>query len=232
MKAKKKILKKENLLLYAITDRRWLSITKNGNKRKPVLTLEEQVELSIKAGVTMLQLREKDIKDDEFLKEAISIKKICNQYNIPLIINDNIEVAKAISADGVHLGQADLKKSEKWKDIKDELIIGISASNVNEAKIAEENGADYLGVGDIFGTLTKDNARHISVDILKDICNSVSIPVIAIGGINSNNIKELTYSNISGVAVISAIFSEEDINYATKNLRRRLDNMILQKKEK
>lgn len=232
MKAKKKILKKENLLLYAITDRRWLSITKNGNKRKPVMTLEEQVEISIKAGITMLQLREKDIKDDEFLKEAISIKKICNQYKIPLIINDNIEVAKAISADGVHLGQADLKKSEKWKDIKDELIIGISASNVNEAKIAEENGADYLGVGDIFGTLTKDNARHISVDTLKDICNSVSIPVIAIGGVDSNNIKELTYSNISGVAVISAIFSEEDINYATKNLRRRLDNMILQKKEK
>lgn len=232
MKAKKKILKKENLLLYAITDRRWLSITKKGNKRKPVMTLEEQVEISIKAGITMLQLREKDINYDEFLKEAISIKKICNQYNIPLIINDNIEVAKAISADGVHLGQADLKKSEKWKDIKDELIIGISASNVNEAKIAEENGADYLGVGDIFGTLTKDNARHISVDILKDICNSVSIPVIAIGGIDSNNIKELTYSNISGVAVISAIFSEEDISLATLNLRRKVEDMILLKKEK
>lgn len=232
MKAKKKILKKENLLLYAITDRRWLSITKSGNKRKPVMTLEEQVELSIKAGVTMLQLREKDIKDDEFLKEAISIKKICNQYNIPLIINDNIEVAKAISADGVHLGQADLKKSEKWKDVKDELIIGISASNVNEAKIAEENGADYLGVGDIFGTLTKYNARHISVDILKDISNSVSIPVIAIGGIDSNNIEKLATSNISGVAVISAIFSEEDISLATLNLRRKAENLILQKKEK
>lgn len=232
MKAKKKILKKENLLLYAITDGRWLSITKNGNKRKPVMTLEEQVELSIKAGVTMLQLREKDIKDDEFLKEAISIKKICNQYNIPLIINDNIEVAKAISADGVHLGQADLKKSEKWKDLKDELIIGISSSNVKEAKLAEKNGADYLGVGDVFGTHTKDNARHISVDILKEISNSVSIPVIAIGGVDSNNIKELASSNISGVAVISAIFSEEDISLATLNLRRKVEDMILLKKEK
>jgi thiamine-phosphate pyrophosphorylase len=199
---------KNSMLLYAVTDRSWL----NGD------TLENQVETALNNGVTFLQLREKNIEFDEFVKLGKKIKTIADKTNVPFVINDNIDVAIAVDANGVHLGQDDMPADKAREILGNDKIIGISVQTVHDALIAEKGGADYLGVGAVFSTSTKLDAADISFETLKEICNAVSIPVVAIGGINANNILKLKGSGIDGVAVVSAIFAQKDIANATKQL--------------
>lgn len=201
-------LNKEDLLLYAVTDRTWLK----GRELKAV------VEEAIEGGTTFLQLREKDLTFKDFVQEAKEIKKITDKHKIPFVINDNVDVALAVDADGVHIGQSDEELSAARKKLGNDKIIGVSAHNVEEAMNAEANGADYLGVGAMFGTTSKDDAVPVTMDELENICNAVSIPVVAIGGISKENILKLKGTNISGVAVISAIFAKKNIKEASSEL--------------
>ena len=196
------------MLVYAVTDRAWL----NGK------TLEEQVEKAIQGGATLIQLREKQLHYDDFLEQAIKIKKITAQYHIPFIINDNVEIALAVDADGVHVGQKDMQANMVRKKLGENKIIGVSVQTLEQALSAEKNGADYLGVGAIFSTSTKQDASEVSFETLQNICKAVSIPVVAIGGINIKNIAKLKNSGIDGVAVVSAIFAQKDITKATQEL--------------
>ena len=207
---------KKSLLLYAVTDRTWL----NGK------TLYEQVEKAIKGGVTFVQLREKELDDVAFLKEAFEIKKLCRQYNVPFIINDNVEIARKINADGVHVGQSDMKAGNVRTILGEDKILGVSAQTVEQALLAEKEGADYLGVGAVFPTGSKMDADDVSYETLKEICSAVSIPVVAIGGIGAGNVLKLENSGISGIAVISAIFAAEDIEKATKNLKELTEEVV------
>lgn len=208
--------KKEDLLLYAVTDRSWL-----GDE-----SLYSQVEKAIKGGATFIQLREKQLDIENFKQEAIKIKSICNKYDVPFVINDNVDIALEIDADGVHVGQSDMEAGSVRKKLGADKIIGVSASNVEQALLAEKNGADYLGVGAVFPTSSKDDAAEVSKSMLKDICNAVHIPVIAIGGITRDNIMELRGSGIVGVAVISAIFAKPDIVEATRDLKEQIMETI------
>lgn len=192
---------KNDLLLYIVTDRTWL----NGD------TLSSHVEKAILGGATFVQIREKDIKIEEFVNISKEIKKITDKYNIPLVINDNIEVAKKINADGVHVGQSDINAKECREILGSDKILGVSVQTVNQAILAQESGADYIGVGAVFKTQTKSNADNVSLDELKNICDAVSIPVVAIGGINKKNIDKLIGVKICGVALVSEIFSAKDI---------------------
>lgn len=196
------------MLLYAVTDRTWLGTT----------SLFEQVEASIKAGVTFVQLREKELSFEEFTAEAVKMKAITDKYNIPFVINDNIQVALACGADGIHVGQSDMQANDVRAIIGNDKILGVSVQTVEQAVLAEKNGADYLGVGAVFSTSTKLDADSVSFDTLKKICSSVSIPVVAIGGINRENVLKLKGSGVDGIAVISAIFAQPDIYSATKEL--------------
>lgn len=189
---------REKLKVYAITDRKWL----NGR------SLENAVEIVLKAGIKTIQLREKNLSDDELLKEAVSLKKISDKYDAIFIVNDNVEVAKKADASGVHIGQSDMGIIEARKILGSEKIIGVSVQTVDEAVLAEKNGADYLGVGSIFSTTSKDDAIRVSIETLKSICNTVKIPVVAIGGINETNVDLLRGSGIAGVAMISGIWSQ------------------------
>lgn len=201
-------LDKGDILLYGVTDSRWTT-----NK-----TLEEQVEEAIIGGATCIQLREKELNDEEFIKKAFKIKEVCKKYNIPLFINDNVKIAIKCNSEGVHIGQSDMNVVEVRKLVGDEMIIGVSATNLEEALIAEEQGADYLGVGTMFTTNVKDDAIAVSIDELTEICNRVSIPVCAIGGIILENMEELKNSRVDGFAIVSAIFSKDNITEATKKL--------------
>lgn len=200
-------MKNFDLSLYLCTDR---NLT-NGK------TLENCVESAIKGGVTAVQVREKNCSDLKFFQVAISMKKITEKYKIPLIINDRVDIALAVNADGVHIGQDDLP-CEVVKKIVGEKIIGVSVSTVEQALNAEKFGADYLGVGAIFPTSTKDDANAVSIEALKKICDSVKIPVVAIGGINLSNLSELKATNIAGVAVVSAIISAENPEITAKEM--------------
>lgn len=200
---------KKDLLLYAVTDRHWL----NGE------TLYSQVEKALKGGATFIQLREKKLDEGSFLEEAKEIQKLCKEYNVPFVINDNVEIAKKINADGVHVGQSDMEAQNVREILGDDKIIGVSAQTVEQALLAEKHGADYLGVGAVFKTGSKDDAEEVSHDELERICKAVSIPVIAIGGITHDNVKELAGRGIVGIAVISAIFAQKDIENATKELK-------------
>ncbi|MGN0194163.1 MAG: thiamine phosphate synthase [Pseudoramibacter sp.] len=199
----------EDLRLYAITDRRWLG----GRK------LSDDVEAVLKGGATMLQLREKDLDTADFRQEAAVIKDICAAYRVPFIVNDNVDIAKAIGADGVHVGQSDMAAMDVRARLGEDKIIGVSASTVEEALEAEREGADYLGVGAVFPTGSKDDASAVSRDTLKAICEAVAIPVVAIGGITKDNLPTLSGSGICGVAVISALFAQADPFQAAKTLR-------------
>ncbi|MBP2058759.1 thiamine-phosphate pyrophosphorylase [Lactobacillus colini] len=201
-------LNKKDLLLYAVTDRHWV-----GKQ-----TLFEQVEEAIQNGATLIQLREKHLDEANFLKEAIAMRELCHRYGVPFIVNDNVEVALRSHADGVHVGQDDMAARDVRRLIGDEMILGVSAHNVQEAKAAQDNGADYLGVGAIFTTATKKDATAVSLSALKEIVANVDIPVVAIGGINENNILQLKNTRVAGVSIISAIFGAEDIGSASKNL--------------
>lgn len=207
---------KKTLKLYAITDRTWLD-----NR-----TLYEDVEKALKGGVTLLQLREKNMSTDDFINSAKEIKSLCEMYNIPLIINDNVEVAKAINADGVHIGQDDTTVYEARKILGTNKIIGVTAKTVEQAQKAEKDGADYLGSGAIFGTTTKNDAKKMDINTLKNITNSVNIPVVAIGGIDSNNILKLKNTGIVGTAIVSGIFAQDDIEKATKDLYEKIGEII------
>lgn len=200
---------KKDLLLYAVTDRSWL-----GEQ-----TLYEQVEEALKGGATFVQLREKELDDDSFLAEAIEIQELCKRYNVPFVINDNVEIARKMNADGVHVGQSDMEAGNVRALLGEDKILGVSAQTVEQAILAEARGADYLGVGAVFHTGSKDDADDVSHETLKAICKAVSIPVVAIGGIGKHNVLELSGSGICGIAVISAIFAAEDIRGATAELK-------------
>ena len=204
------------MLLYAITDRAWLGDN----------SLGEQVEQAIKAGVTIVQLREKHLDFEAFVKQAKEIKKVTDRYKIPFIINDNIEVALACNADGIHVGQSDMTAGNVRSLIGEDKILGVSAQTVEQAILAEKNGADYLGVGAMFSTSTKLDADAVTFDTLKAICTAVSIPVVAIGGIGEHNILKLKGSGIEGVAVVSAIFAQTDIFAATERLTALANEMV------
>ena len=207
---------KKSLLLYAVTDRTWL----DGE------TLYEQVEKAIKGGVTFVQLREKILDEENFLTEALEIQKLCRTYNIPFVVNDNVEIARTINADGVHVGQSDMKAGNVRAILGEDKILGVSAQTVEQALLAEKEGADYLGVGAVFPTGSKADAEDVSFDTLKEICSAVSIPVVAIGGIGAGNVSKLANSGVSGIAVISAIFAAEDIESATKNLKELTEKVV------
>ncbi len=207
---------KEDLLLYGVTDRSWLKEE----------TLYQQVEKALKGGATFIQLREKKLDQESFLNEAKELKELCRAYKVPFVINDNVEIALAIDADGVHVGQSDMEALDVRKRLGEDKIIGVSAQTVEQALLAEEHGADYLGVGAVFPTGSKDDADDVSRDTLKAICDAVSIPVIAIGGISEENVAELSGSGICGIAVISAIFARPDIESAARELRERTLAML------
>ena len=199
----KKILK-----LYAVTDRTHL----NGK------TLVEAIELAIQGGVTCVQLREKNISYNEYISKAVEIREICHKYNVPLIINDNYRVALASGADGVHVGIEDTAVSEIRKNVGDNFIIGATAKTIEQAQKAQKDGSDYLGVGAVFPSPTKTNAIRITPEKLTEICKSISIPVVAIGGINLENVHLIKNCGQSGIAVVSALFSQDDIKESAERL--------------
>ena len=207
---------RKDLLLYGVTDRGWL----NGD------TLYNQVEKALKGGVTFIQLREKNLDEASFLDEARQIKQLCEKYRVPFVINDNVEIAAAIDADGVHVGQRDMEAGDVRARLGKDKIIGVSAQTVEQALLAEKRGADYLGVGAVFHTGSKADAEDVSHDTLKEICHAVKIPVIAIGGIGKENVMQLAGSGICGVAVISAIFAQTDITKATQELKEKTMEMV------
>ena len=209
-------LDKKYMQLYAVTDRAW-----TGNK-----TLYEQIKEALEHGVTCVQLREKNLDEASFIEEAKKISVLCRQYNTPFIVNDNVNVAIASNADGIHIGQEDMGLKDVRKIVGENMIIGISAHTVEEAKFAQENGANYIGIGAVFETSTKNDVDVIPYEKVKSICDAVDIPKVAIGGINAENILKLKGSGIDGVAVVSAIFGAKDIGKATKELYTLSNNLI------
>ena len=200
---------RKGMLLYAVTDRCWL---KEGER---LLSVCEDV---LANGATFLQIREKDLDAGSFEAEAASLKALCARYAVPYVVNDSVEIALAIGADGVHVGQSDIKGRDIRSLIGPDKILGISAGTVEEAIAAEKAGADYIGAGAVFGTSTKKNARNLTVEKLREIANAVSIPVVAIGGISARNLMELRGSGVDGVAVVSAIFGADNPGKATAEL--------------
>ena len=191
---------RQAMLLYGITDRSWL---------KPGEKLSDVCREILEHGVTFLQLREKELDQEAFLKEAEELKELCARFGVPFVVNDSVETAVQAGADGVHVGQSDIKGRNIRAMIGPDRILGISAGTVEEARAAEKAGADYIGVGAVFGTSTKKDARNLSVEKLREISASVSIPVVAIGGINRSNVGELSGSDVDGIAIISALFGAE-----------------------
>lgn len=200
---------RRSMLLYAVTDRMWL---KEGQ------SLTQVCRSVLENGATFLQIREKDLDENAFEKESQELKALCAQYGVPFVVNDSVEIAMDIDADGVHVGQSDIKGRDIRAIIGPDKILGISAGTVEQAVAAEKAGADYIGVGAVFTTSTKKNAKNLSQETLREIRNSVSIPVVAIGGISAGNILELCGSGVDGVAVVSAIFGAEDPGKATAQL--------------
>lgn len=207
---------KKDLLLYAVTDRRWL-----GGRR-----LADQVEEALKGGVTFVQLREKDLDEERFLEEAKEIKELCRRYQVPFVINDNVDIAQAVDADGVHVGQSDMEAGDVRARLGQDKIIGVSAQTVEQALLAESRGADYLGVGAVFATGSKADASEVDHETVKAICQAVHIPVIAIGGIIRENVGALAGTGVCGAAVISAIFAQEDVEEETRKLKEAVRCMV------
>ncbi len=202
--------------LYAVTDRSWL-----GEK-----SFVSEVEAILAAGATFLQLREKNLDDAAFLAEARALKALAARYQVPFVVNDSVPIALSIEADGVHVGQSDIKGRDLRALLGPDKILGVSANTVETAVTAEQSGADYIGVGAVFGTTTKHDAQNITVETLLEIRRAVSIPIVAIGGVNSGNIERLAGSGIDGVAVISAIFAAPDVAEATRRLRALSDKLF------
>lgn len=200
-------IEKRSLKLYAVTDRRWL---KEGE------TLSKPVEDLLKAGVTCVQLREKNAEEELFLQEARELQQLCVRYGVPLIINDRPDIAKAVQAAGVHVGLSDMAVERARALLGEDFIIGSSAHNVQEAKAAEAAGADYIGCGAVFGSETKKDVITLSVEELRNICQAVKIPVVAIGGITLENVSKLIGTGIAGTAVVSGLFAQENKEEAVK----------------
>lgn len=207
---------KKHMLLYAVTDRAW-----TGER-----TLYQQVEAALKGGVTCVQLREKDMDDAAFLWEAREIRALCRQYEVPFIVNDNVDVAIACGADGIHVGQEDMAAAEVRRLAGEGMILGVSVHTVEEALEAVQNGADYLGLGAVFPTSTKTDVDQMPNKTLRAICDAVDVPVVAIGGINRDNIGKLSGSGVDGVALVSAIFSADDIEAVCRELRQMSERMV------
>lgn len=199
---------KNAMRLYGVSDSMWL----NGR------TLPEVIREALEGGATFMQIREKELPYEEFLALAKEVKKVTDEFHVPYVVNDEVEIAKAIDADGVHIGQSDKALVEAREILGPDKIIGVSAQTVEQAVLAEQNGADYLGVGSIFSTSTKLDADDVSLETLRAICDAVQIPVVAIGGINADNILQLKGTNVDGVAVVSGIFAAKDIKKATSEL--------------
>lgn len=216
LKSDKTEFLRKSLVLYAVTDRHW-----TGEK-----SLLQQTEEAIKGGATFVQIREKNLEEEKFQEEAVLLKNLCGKYKIPFVVNDNVQLAEKIDADGVHIGQDDMNVQEARKILGKDKIIGVSAQTVEEAVLAEAQGADYLGVGAVFPTGSKDDAVEVPLETLKKICAAVKIPVVAIGGISKDNIFELKNSGICGISVISAIFGQKDIISAAKDLKQRVLTML------
>ncbi len=208
---------KKDLLLYAVTDTRWL---KEGER------LYDQVEAALKGGTTFIQLREKELGQEAFFAEAVEIKELCSRYQVPFVINDNVEIALRMDADGVHVGQDDMEAGDVRAKLGPDKIIGVSAHTVEEALLAEQRGADYLGVGAVFPTGSKDDADVLDAQVVRDIIEAVNIPVVAIGGISLSNVGELAGCGLDGVAVISAIFAQDNIEEATATLKEATQRMV------
>ncbi len=205
-------MKSDSLLLYAVTDRSYI-----GKK-----SLSQKVQEVIEGGATFIQLREKNLNQADLLLEAKEIQALCKKAHIPFVINDDVQLAKEIDADGVHVGQEDMEAASARELLGPDKIVGVSAQTVEQALLAEQMGADYLGVGAVFQTNSKDDAEDVSYETLKAICEAVSIPVIAIGGIHKDNVLQLKGSGIVGIAVISALFSQEDSRQATQELKEKV----------
>ena len=206
----------KDLLLYAVTDRHWL----NGR------TLVDVVKESLDGGVTMIQLREKSLDEGKFLEEAKELQALCRERHVPFIVNDNVDIAKAMDADGVHVGQDDMAALDARAKLGPDKLIGVSAHTVEEALLAEKQGADYLGVGAVFPTSSKSDVGEMSYETLKAICKAVSIPVVAIGGVNLDNLSLLAGTGIAGVAVISGLFAPEDKTAAAQGFLQQLEGLI------
>ena len=207
---------KRYMLLYAVTDRAW-----TGEQ-----TLYEQVEAALKGGVTCVQLREKEMDETAFLQEAKDICALCRRYGVPFIVNDNVDVAIACQADGIHVGQEDMATGEVRRRVGDAMLLGVSVHTVEEARRAVRNGADYLGLGAVFPTSTKTDVDQMTNETLRAICDAVDVPVVAIGGINRGNLLKLSGSGVDGVALVSAIFSAEDIEDTCRKLRLLAEGMV------
>ena len=207
---------KQTMLLYAVTDRAWIG----------KLNLYEQVESALKGGVTCVQLREKELDEEEFLKEAMELSALCRKYGVPFFVNDNVEIAIKCHADGIHVGQEDMEAVKVRQRVGDDMMIGVSVHSVEEALEAVRNGADYLGVGAMFSTATKTDVDVLPKETLSNICAAVDIPVVAIGGINKSNIAQLSRTGVDGVALVSAIFAAEDIESECRQLRRLSEEMV------
>ena len=208
--------KKETMLLYAVTDRMW-----TGKQ-----TLMEQVENALKGGVTCVQLREKELDEETFLQEAVEMKALCEKYGVPFIVNDNVDIAIKCKADGIHVGQSDMEAGNVREMVGENMIIGVSTKNVEEALAAVKAGADYLGVGAMFSTATKLDADDVSFEMAKKITDAVDIPVVAIGGISKKNMLELKGTGVDGVALVSAIFAAENIEAECKELKALSEEMV------
>lgn len=209
-------MNKDALSLYGITDRYWL----NG---RPLI---HDVQLALEGGVTMIQLREKNLDEESFYREAIEIKELCKKFHVPFIINDNVELAKKVDADGIHVGQNDMAAQNVRAIIGPDKILGVSTQTVEEAILAQKMGADYLGVGAVFPTGSKDDCWVLSHDLCREICSAVTIPVVAIGGINLGNISKLSGLGFSGISLISAIFGQNDIKSAAMKLKEEVSKII------
>ncbi len=214
-----KVFDKDSMLLYAVTDRQWL----NGG------TLEGAVEQALEAGVTFLQLREKNMTHEELVKEGRRIKKLADKYNVPFVINDDIYAAKEIDADGVHIGQSDMEYEKARELLGDDKIIGVTAPTLELAKKAQTAGADYIGVGAVFHTTTKKDAKDMEKSTLIEITDNIDIPIVAIGGISYDNVDILAHTGVDGIAVISAIFAKENIYQATSQLFNKVNNIDFSK---
>lgn len=214
-------IKPELLTLYGVTDRSHLG-------GRSLLAVVEEI---LKGGATLIQLREKDMDSEAFLREAVQIKKVTDAYHVPLIINDNIQVCLASGAAGVHVGQSDMAAGQVRRLLGEDKIIGVTAKTVEQAKAAEQAGADYLGCGAVFGSATKLDTKKMSLETLDEICRSVSIPVTAIGGISMDNIRQLQGHLMDGAAVVSALFSAQDPCGAAVALKKEMLDILSKRPE-
>lgn len=207
---------KKNMLLYAVTDRAWV-----GRQ-----SLYEQVECALKGGATCVQLREKELGDEAFLREAMELGALCRRYGVPFFVNDNVDIAVKCHADGVHVGQEDMAAAQVRSRVGEQMMLGVSVHTVQEALEAVKNGADCLGVGAVFPTSTKADADVLPSETIREICDAVDVPVVAIGGISRDNLPLLAGTGVDGVALVSAIFSAEDIESECRALRRLSEEMV------